>query len=233
MNDRNQRDGGFIFLVGTRNIISGGGTTATAVCPRCGREGDFQNRSMRTWVTFFMIPLFPVSGKQPMCQCSICKARFKGSAEQMQKSPAGFPVQQPSQTQRAIQMYNSLRPSPANSVTLNNLLLLYLQMGELDQAVSAAHQFPDALNASEQCMTSLGRVLLEQGDRPTAIQWFEAAINRNPMLGEAQYCKAITLMGMEPPNLTEAMTAARAARTAGLPEADVLIKELENRARTV
>ena len=89
-------------------------------------------------------------------------------------------------------------------MTLNNLLLLYLQIGELNQAVSAANEFPDALNASEQCMTTLGRVLMEQKQSEAAIKWFDAAISRNPMLGEASYCKAVLLMGMNPPDLTGA-----------------------------
>ena len=118
-------------------------------------------------------------------------------------------------------------------MTLNNLLLLYLQIGELNQAISAANEFPDALNASEQCMTTLGRILMEQKQPEAAIKWFDAAISRNPMLGEASYCKAVALMGMNPPDLAGASVAARAARTAGLAEAEGLLRELEKRSRAV
>jgi tetratricopeptide (TPR) repeat protein len=221
---------GFFFLFGTRNMISNGGQAATAVCPRCSRQAGFQNRAARTWFTLFFIPLFPMSAKRPFCQCQNCQAQFKGSAEQLGKKSA---VSQQQLTQRAIQMYNSLRASPSNSVTLNNLLLLYLQIGELNQAISAANEFPDALNASEQCMTTLGRLLMEQKQTEAAIKWFDAAIARNPMLGEASYCKAVTLMGMNPPDLTGASAAARAARTAGLAEAEGLLRELEKRSRAV
>ena len=116
-------------------------------------------------------------------------------------------------------------------MTLNNLLLLYLQIGELGQAVSAAKEFPEALNSSEQCMTTLGRILMEQGQHEAAIKWFDVAIARNPMLGEAAYCKAVALMHFKPPDLTGAAAAARSARTAGMPQADALLKDIENRAR--
>jgi tetratricopeptide (TPR) repeat protein len=153
-------------------------------------------------------------------------AQFRGSAEQLGKASAESAQQQ---MQRTIQMYNSMRASPSNSVTLNNLLLMYLQIGELNQAISAANEFPDALNASEQCMTTLGRVLMEQKHFETAIKWFDAAIGRNPMLGEASYCKAVSLMAMTPPDLAGANANARAARTAGLPNAEGLLREIEKR----
>jgi tetratricopeptide (TPR) repeat protein len=222
------RSRGFFFLFGSRNLISNLGAAATALCPRCGREGSFQNKTRRTWFTLFFLPIFPVGAKQPICECQNCRAQFKGSAEALGKKTA---ANQQQLMQRAIQMYNSMRASPGNSVTLNNLLLLYLQIGELGQAVSAANEFPDALNSSEQCMTTLGRILMEQGQHEAAIKWFDVATARNPMLGEAAYCKAVALMNLKPPDLTNAATAARSARTAGLPQADALLKDIENRAR--
>jgi tetratricopeptide (TPR) repeat protein len=102
---------------------------------------------------------------------------------------------------------------------------------EFNQAVSAANEFQQALNASEQCMTTLGRVLMEQGRHAEAIKWFDAALARNSMLGEAAYCKAVSLMSLTPPDLVGAGNAARAARTAGLNGADALLKEIENRSR--
>jgi tetratricopeptide (TPR) repeat protein len=224
-----QRQRGFFVLFGSRNMVRSDGASSAAVCPRCSRESQFQNKSMRTWFTLFFIPIFPMSGKRPFCQCPNCNAQFKGSAETLGKQTA---VNQQQLMQRAIQMYNSMRGSPANSVTLNNLMLLYLQLGELGQAVSAANEFPEALNSSEQCMTTLGRVLMEQGQHEAAIKWFDVAMQRNPMLGEAAYCKAVALMNLKPPDLPGAATAARSARTAGLPQADTLLKDIENRART-
>jgi tetratricopeptide (TPR) repeat protein len=224
-----RRKGFFIFF-GTRNMISSTGPAVTAVCPRCAKQGGFENKAARTWFTLFFIPVFPMGASRPFCQCQNCQAQYKGSAEALGKKTA---VSQQQLMQRAIQMYNSMRASPSNSVTLNNLLLLYLQIGELNQAISAANEFPDALNASEQCMTTLGRVLLEKLEHAAAIKWFDAAIARNPMLGEASYCKAVALMGMNPPDLSGATLAARAARSAGLPEADTLLRELEKRSRAV
>ena len=224
------RPRGFIFLFGSRNLISNNGAAAAAVCPRCGKDTNFQDKFVRTWFTLFFIPIFPTGAKRPFCECHNCRAQFKGSAEVLGKKTA---ANQQQLMQRAIQMYNSMRASPGNSVTLNNLMLLYLQIGELSHAVSAASEFPDALNSSEQCMTTLGRVLMEQGEHAAAIKWFDVEISRNPMLGEAAYCKAVALMNLKPPDLTSAAAAARSARTAGLPQAETLLKDIENRARAV
>jgi tetratricopeptide (TPR) repeat protein len=176
----------------------------------------------------FFLPLFPVGSRRPLCECQNCHAQFRGSAEDLMKKAA---ASQQQQMQRAIQLYNSMRVSPANSVTLNELMLLYFRLGEFDQAVSAAREFPDALNASEQCMTTVGRVLMEQKKQAEAIQWFDAAIARNPMLGEAAYCKAVALMSLTPADLAGAEVAARSARTGGIAEAESLLREIEKRQR--
>ena len=226
--DRSARRRGFFIFFGSRNVLSNAGPAVAAVCPRCQAQATFQNRTARTWFTLFFIPIFPMGAKRPFCQCQSCNAQFRISAEDLGKKTA---ASQQQQMQQAIQMYNSLRASPSNSVTLNNLLLLYFQLKEFDSALSAANEFPDALNASEQCMTTLGRVLMEQGRHVDAIKWFDAATARNPMLGEAAYCKAVALMSTNPPDLAGANVAARAARTAGMPQAEGLLKEIEKRAR--
>ena len=110
--------------------------------------------------------------------------------------------------------------------------MLFRSLHELDQAVAAANEFQQALNASEQCMTTLGRVLMEQGRHQEAMRWLDAALARNPMLGEASYCKAVALMSLVPPDYAGATAAARAARSAGLAAADALLREIENRAHT-
>jgi tetratricopeptide (TPR) repeat protein len=228
--NENHRYGGFFILFGSRNMISADGGGASAVCPRCSQQQWFANKSARTWFTLFFLPLFPMGAKRGFCECGNCRAQFRGSAEDLGRKTAAASQQQ---MQRAIQLYNSMRASPANSVTLNNLMLLYFQLGEFNQAVSAAGEFPEALNASEQCMTTLGRVLMEQKRQADAIRWFDAAIARNPMLGEAAYCKAVALMSLTPPDLGGAEAAARSARTAGVAEAEGLLKEIEKRARGV
>ena len=137
------------------------------------------------------------------------EAQFKGTPEQLGKQAAASGERQMQQT---IQMYNSMRASPQNSVTLNNLLILYLSLHEYDQAISAANEFSQALYASEQCMTTLGRVLMDKGNAPEAIKWFDAALARNPMYGEGAYCKAVALMNLKPPDLAAANVAAASRR---------------------
>jgi tetratricopeptide (TPR) repeat protein len=226
-NDRRQsRRRGFFFLIGTRRMVSNDGTPAEAPCPNCRQRTLFQPKSARSWFTFFLIPIFPVSGKMTLSQCGNCRMQYRLTPQQLNSRVA---ASQTLQMQQAIQMYNSLRASPANSVTLNNLLLLYLELKELDQALSAANEFPQALNSSEQCMTTLGRILMERAQHAEAIKWFDAALARNPMLGEAAYCKAVALMNLTPPDLEAAKAAARTARTANMNGADALLKNIEAR----
>ena len=99
------------------------------------------------------------------------------------------------------------------------------------QAISAANEFPQALQASEQCMSTLGRVYLASERRAEAIQWFDAALARNPGLGEAHYYKAVAHLTDNPPNYAAAVAAARQARNAGFPNAEELLREAETKAR--
>ena len=63
------------------------------------------------------------------------------------------------------------------------------------------------------------------------MKWFSAAVERNPMLGEAQYHKALAHLMAAPPNYPAAIAAARAARSANYPNADALLREAETKAR--
>jgi tetratricopeptide (TPR) repeat protein len=182
----------------------------------------------RNWFTLFFIPVFPISGRSPYCQCPGCGAQFPGAAADLRRELAGSEQRQ---SQEAIALYNSLRASPANSVALNQLLALYGSLKDYDAAVAAVNEFPQALNSSEQCMVTLGRVLLAQERHAEAVRWFEAATARNGMLGEALYYKALALLESTPPDRDLAVTAARAARSAGYPNADRLLKEAEERRR--
>lgn len=221
-----RRRTGFIFVFGSRNRVTNDGAAVPAVCPKCRQQATLQNKAVRTWFTLFFIPVFPMGAKRQFCQCSNCNTQFRGRAEQLSQKVA---ASQQQDFQQAIQMYNSLRASPANSVTLNNLLEQYLQLQEYDQAISAANEFQQALHNSEQCMTTLGRVYLARKQPDEAIKWFDAAIGRNPMLGEASYCKALALMGQSPPDLAGAATAARSARSSGMQAADALLREIQQR----
>jgi tetratricopeptide (TPR) repeat protein len=128
-------------------------------------------------------------------------------------------------------LYNSLRSSPANSIALDQLMKMYATMQAYDQAIAAASDFPQALHNSEQCMTTLGRVYLAQNKFNEATQWLAAAVDRNPQLGEAQYYKALAHLMSTPPDYPAAITAARAARSTGYPQAEALLRQAEAKAR--
>lgn len=222
--------GGFIILFGTRSIVGNDAVPAVRThCPACGRETEIAGKAYRQWFTLFFIPVFPISGRTRFSQCTNCGAQFELPADQLQSRVT---QSQQEQSQRAIAMYNSLRNSPANSVTLNELMQVYAGMGEFDQAVGAAGQFPEALNNSEQCMTTLGRVYLAQDKHAEAIQWFDAALGRNDALGEAHFHKAVAHLTSSPPDYASAVGSARAARSAGVPHADELLREAEAKARS-
>ncbi len=200
----------------------------TTVCPNCGRESELVGKKYRRWFTIFFIPIFPISGAQRLTQCTRCNAQFRVGTQELRSKLASNEQQQ---SQEAIALYNSLRASPANSITLDQLMKMYASMKEYDQAISAAGNFPQALHNSEQCMTTLGRVYLAKNDFDNARKWLDAATSRNDQLGEAHYYKAVTAMMRQPPDLQGAISAARAARNSGYPNADTLLREAEAKAR--
>jgi tetratricopeptide (TPR) repeat protein len=193
-------------------------------CPRCGASGSLKGIKVRSWFTIFFMPIFPLGKGQRFTQCGKCQASFAMPPEQFAGAAARADARQ---MQRAIAMYNSLRASPANSITLNDLMQLYASMGEYSQAASAAAEFPQAVNSSEQCMTTLGRVYLAQGEFAGALQWFDAALVRNPDLGEAVFHKAVAHLKANPTDVQKAVTAARAAKKLDYPGAEELLAEAE------
>jgi hypothetical protein len=229
-NNRRRARRGFIFLFGSRPIIRSDTTTppVRTLCPRCNREADLVGKTVRQWFTLFFVPIFPITGARHFTQCSNCGGQFPVSPDQLQNRLAANDQQQ---SQEAITLYNSLRASPANSITLNQLMMMYGSMKEYDQAIGAASDFPQALHNSEQCMTTLARVYLAKGDLENAIKWFEVSIARNPLLGEAQYYKAVAHLMRTPMEADKAVPHARAARKAGYPNAEALVKEAEGKAR--
>jgi tetratricopeptide (TPR) repeat protein len=221
---------GFIILFGTRPIISDDPTApaVNAVCPRCGQRASIVGKTVRSWFTVFFIPVFPLSGSRRFSQCTNCHAQFPVEARQLGQQVAAA---EQKQSQRAIGLYNSLRNSPANSITLNELMTLYASMNEFDQAISAAREFTQALHSSEQCMTTLGRIYLAKNDHGEAVRWFDEALKRNGALGEAHYYKGVAHLTGSPPDYERAVTSARAARNADYPGAEELLREAESRAR--
>jgi tetratricopeptide (TPR) repeat protein len=221
---------GFIILFGTRSMISDDPAGAVeTVCPHCNRRTWIRAKTYRNWFTLFFIPVFPISTKTRFSQCATCGAQFQVSIEELKARLAEGEAQQ---SQQAITLYNSLRTSPGNSVTLNELLHLYGSLKEYDQAISAAAEFEPALQSSEQCMTSLGRIYLAKDQHEQAIEWFDAALAKNADYGEAAYYKAIAHLSATPPEYEEAIAAARIARKTGYPGADGLLREAEEKART-
>ena len=221
---------GFILLFGTRPSISDDPTAppVNAVCPRCGQRADIVGKTVRNWFTLFFLPVFPVGGARRFSQCTHCGAEFPVEARELGQQVAAAERQQ---SQRAIALYNSLRNSPANSITLNELMTLYASMNEFDQAISAARDFTQALHNSEQCMATLGRIYLTKNDHAEAIRWFDEALKRNDSLGEAHDYKGVAYLTDNPPDHDRAIASARAARNADYPGADELLREAESRAR--
>ncbi len=221
---------GFILFFGTRTLVSDDSSAppAQAVCPQCNHDAQMLARRYRTWFTLFFLPVFPISGVTPFTQCANCGARFPVTPDELRSR---LEQNEQMQSQEAIGLYNSLRASPANSITLNQLMMMYAGMKEYDQAIGAAADFPQALHASEQCMATLGRVYLAKNDVDNAVKWFDAAIARNAHLGEAHYHKAVALMMRMPSDPAQAAVSARAARNAGYPNADALLREAQDKAR--
>ena len=174
----------------------------------------------RQWFTLFFIPIFPISGKTRMSECTRCKAVFRVPVEEFGQrvsagSQAGY--------QQAIALYNSLRASPADSAMLQRLMEMYASMNEYTEAISAAKHFPEAMQNSQQCMTT------QQPEQAIAV--FDAALARNAALGEAHYYKAVAYLTMQAPALDKAAAAARQARGAGYVDADALMMEIDARAK--
>jgi tetratricopeptide (TPR) repeat protein len=224
---RKNRRGGFILLFGSKRLMSNEtGEPIAAKCPRCGAEDSLKGIKVRSWFTIFFVPLFPIGSAHRFTQCNRCGASFAMPPEQFVGAAAKADALQ---LQRAISMYNSLRASPVNSITLNELMQLYASIGEYSQAVSAAADFPQALNASEQCMATLARVYISQDEYSVAMQWLDQALARDPDLPEAQYYKAVALLRRTPGDARKAIPFARAAKKADYPGADELLKEAEEK----
>lgn len=220
---------GFILFFGTKAVVKDEpGPRLRTRCPKCEQDTELISKSYRQWFTLFFLPLFPISGKMRFSECANCATTFRIPAEQLKSQ---VDQADSAQRQRAIGMYNSLRASPANSITLNELMTLYSGMNEFDQAISVARDFPQALKASEQCMTTLGRVYLATNRPADAVEWFDQAVSRNAASGDAHYFKAMAHLSQTPPDLSTAHAAARAARINDHPNAELLLREIEQKQR--
>ena len=224
---------GFIFLFGSKNVVSvdpDARAAAAGQCPRCGAAGTLVGKRVRPWFTLFFVPVFPMGGGRAFTQCRRCNASFNGATRQVAGVAARTQAQK---AQRAITLYNGLRASPANSVTLAELIGLYLSLGEPEQAVGAAADFPDALNASDQCIVLLGLAYGVAGRPEESIHWFDTALARNPESGDAYFQRAKAYLSRTPPDIERALADARAARRAGQAGADELLRQVEARGGAV
>jgi tetratricopeptide (TPR) repeat protein len=221
---------GFIILFGSRSMVGNDSSAQPlqATCPSCQQNAMLIPKAWRSWFTLFFIPIFPISGRTRFTECSACKAQFKGTVEEFQQALA---ADYSRANQEAITLYNSLRASPNNSVALNQLMETYASIKEYGQAISSAAMFPDALNSSEQCLTTLGRVHLIQQNHAAAIESLAAAIERNPQFAPAHFLKAVAHLTSTPPDLNTALAHARQARTFGHPDAEPLVRDIESRQR--
>jgi predicted Zn-dependent protease len=193
-------------------------------------QSKLVGKQIRPWFTVLFIPVFPVGQSRQFTLCSRCQTSFALPPGDLAGHLAKIDARE---NQRAIAMYNSLRASPGNSITLNDLMQLYAQMNELDSALSAAADFPVALNSSEQCMTTLGRVYLAKNQHEAALQWLDAAVSRNPQYAEAYYYKAAAHLTGTPVEAQKAAVAARTARNAGYPNAEELLRQAEQKMQAV
>src|SRR6266567_3700563 len=116
---RRRTRGGFIIFFGTRSIISNDPEPPVRTrCPQCGREADVFPKSARPWFTLFFVPVFPIGAKKHFSECSNCHARFGMAPEQLQNKVVAAIDER--QGRQAITLYNSLRNSLANSITLTD-----------------------------------------------------------------------------------------------------------------
>lgn len=206
-------------------ISNEAGAGVDAKCPRCGASGSLKGIRVRHWFTVFLLPVFPLGRGKRLTRCGNCGASFAMPSDQFAHAAAKADARQ---LQRAIAMYNSMRASPANSITLNDLMNLYGSMGEYSQAAAAAAEFPQAVNNSEQCMTTLGRIYLAQEQHAAALQWLDAALSRDPNLAEAHYFRAVACLRGTPKDPRSAANSARAAKKLDYPGAEELLTEAES-----
>jgi hypothetical protein len=115
-----------------------------------------EGRVGRRWVQIFGIPVMPLDdAPKRFSACQECGGVIPREIEQVRRRAAGGVGRQ---RQVAIEVYNELRERPGDSAVLFKLLELYGLMGEYHEAVVTAKLFPEALNASPDCLELLSRL---------------------------------------------------------------------------
>jgi hypothetical protein len=68
----------FIFLVGTRHVTWGSEPyTQPMRCGRCGTVAPFARKKSMQFITFFFVPVIPISGVSHLVVCPTCKAKYR------------------------------------------------------------------------------------------------------------------------------------------------------------
>jgi len=216
---------GFIIFFGWRKIVSKRPESPVqTVCPACRQQSKLLAMQGRDWFTLFFIPVFPISGAKRFVKCENCQTCFEADIEQL-RHKASMP--DPRAMQQSIALYNTLRESPKDSALLNQLLEMYAGMREFDEALAAGRHFPEALNASAQCLTTYGKVNLAANRPREAMNYFELALAKNPRMAEAHFYTAVALISSTPPDPQQAIASARQAQALGYANAAELIRQAE------
>lgn len=173
-----RRSAGFLILFGWRPRVTNDGRPPVSMkCPVCRRECQMLSKRVRNWFTLYFIPVIPLGGGQTISQCSACGAQFGVDIEVMRRKAA---MPDGNDWQRSITLFNAMRETPTDPVKLHDLLKSYADMGEHAEVISAARQFPAALDASGSCLKLVAEAYAAIGDNAAAIACLEKALKLDP-----------------------------------------------------
>ncbi|TCL55356.1 zinc ribbon family protein [Hydrogenispora ethanolica] len=88
------------FIFGFTPVKKTGQQTLRRHCPHCNDLRNFQEILVRQYISFFFIPIFPVSAATPLFTCSSCgysiaqELMREAAAPEIPASPAGNPAGQ-------------------------------------------------------------------------------------------------------------------------------------------
>lgn len=119
-------------------------------CPHCHvDDARLVGKVRRAWFTLFFIPIIPLDrNANRVSQCRECKQVFEMPIEQLARRAGTGGSNRLSDT---IVVYNELREHPSDGKTMLKLLKMYEQLGELNEAETAARHFPAAMSADASC----------------------------------------------------------------------------------
>jgi hypothetical protein len=184
MNDprTRRRAAGFFIIWGSKNIIgSDGQGSVEGQCPACRENVRLEGKQVRRWFTLYFIPIFPTGAPIRFTQCSRCKSQFHGTLEEFRRragrnaTGAGSPS-----FQDAIALFNDMRETPTDSNKLARLMRMYAELGEPGEVLSAAKNYPDAVDGSAACLGLMAHASLLLNRRDDAARFAAAALVLDP-----------------------------------------------------